>query len=32
VPIGHVYRFEEIMQAHKAMAASNVSEKLVVTT
>jgi hypothetical protein len=31
-PIGHVRRFKEIVQAHKAMAASNVSGKLVVTT
>lgn len=32
VPVGHVYRFEEIVQAHKDMEASTVGEKLVVTT
>jgi NADPH:quinone reductase len=32
VPIGRVYRFEEIVQAHKDMEASAVSGKLVVTT
>jgi NADPH2:quinone reductase len=32
VPIGHICRFEELMQAHKDMEAGNVSGKLVVTT
>jgi len=32
VPIGHVCRFEEIVQAYKDMEASSVSGKLVVTT
>jgi NADPH:quinone reductase len=32
VPIGHVYRFDEIVQAHADMEANRVSGKLVVTT
>jgi NADPH2:quinone reductase len=32
VPIGHVYRFDQIAEAHAAMEASSVSGKLVVTT
>ena len=32
VPIGHVYRFEEIIAAHTAMEENRVSGKLVVTT
>jgi len=32
VPIGHVYRFDQIVEAHAAMEASSVSGKLVVTT
>jgi NADPH:quinone reductase len=32
VPIGHVYRFEEIVEAHRAMEGNQVSGKLVVTT
>jgi len=31
VPIGHVYRFDEIVEAHAAMEANSVSGKLVVT-
>jgi NADPH:quinone reductase len=32
VPIAHVYRFDEIVEAHIAMEAGSVSGKLVVTT
>jgi NADPH:quinone reductase len=32
VPIGHVFRFEEIVEAHRAMEAGRLSGKLVVTT
>jgi NADPH:quinone reductase len=32
VPIGHVYRFEEIVEAHQAMEDGTMSGKLVVTT
>jgi NADPH:quinone reductase len=32
VPIGHVYRFEEIVKAHQAMEDGSMSGKLVVTT
>jgi NADPH:quinone reductase len=32
VPIGHVYRFDEIVEAHTAMEANRMSGKLVVTT
>jgi NADPH:quinone reductase len=32
VPIGHVYRFDEIVEAHAAMEANQMSGKLVVTT
>jgi hypothetical protein len=32
VPIGHVYRLDEIVEAHAAMEAGSVSGKLVVTT
>jgi NADPH:quinone reductase-like Zn-dependent oxidoreductase len=32
VPIGHVYRFDEIVEAHRAMEAGHFSGKLVVTT
>ena len=32
VPIGHVYRFDEIVEAHTAMEAGTMSGKLVVTT
>jgi NADPH:quinone reductase-like Zn-dependent oxidoreductase len=31
VPIGHVYRFDEIVEAHRAMEAGHFSGKLVVT-
>jgi NADPH:quinone reductase-like Zn-dependent oxidoreductase len=32
VPIGHVYRFDEIVEAHQAMEAGTAAGKLVVTT
>jgi NADPH:quinone reductase len=32
VPIGHVYRFDQIVEAHEAMESARVSGKLVVTT
>jgi NADPH:quinone reductase len=32
VPIGHVYRFDQIVQAHADMEANRASGKLVVTT
>ena len=32
VPVGHVYRFDQIVQAHADMEANRVSGKLVVTT
>jgi NADPH:quinone reductase len=32
VPIGHVYRFDQIVQAHADMEANRISGKLVVTT
>jgi NADPH:quinone reductase len=32
VPIGHVYQFDEIVEAHEAMESARVSGKLVVTT
>jgi NADPH:quinone reductase len=32
VPIGHIYRFEEIVKAHQAMEDGNMSGKLVVMT
>jgi NADPH:quinone reductase len=32
VPIGHVYRFDQIVEAHRAMEGNQVSGKLVVTT
>ena len=32
VPIGHVYRFDEIAEAHAAMEQNLVAGKLVVTT
>jgi NADPH:quinone reductase len=32
VPVGHVYAFDEIVQAHRDMAANKASGKLVVTT
>jgi NADPH:quinone reductase-like Zn-dependent oxidoreductase len=32
VPIGHVYRFDEIVEAHEAMESGALSGKLVVTT
>jgi NADPH:quinone reductase len=31
VPVGHVYRFDEIAQAHAAMEAGSAAGKLVVT-
>jgi NADPH:quinone reductase-like Zn-dependent oxidoreductase len=32
VPIAHVYRFDEIVEAHEAMESARASGKLVVTT
>jgi NADPH:quinone reductase-like Zn-dependent oxidoreductase len=32
VPIGHVYRLDEIVEAHQAMEDGTMSGKLVVTT
>jgi NADPH:quinone reductase len=32
VPVGHVYHFDEIVQAHTAMEAGSATGKLVVTT